>query len=160
MEIIEIMASPVFTCQPNDTLAVAAGLMWDHDVGCVPVIDERGRVVGMITDRDICMAAYTRGVALSQLDVAGAMSSSVLACSSRQTLAEAENIMRLGRVRRTPVIDDVGQLVGMISLNDLAREAMRQKGKKQRELRVEEVAATLAVVSEPRRTTDGVAGVQ
>jgi CBS domain-containing protein len=156
MEIIEIMVSQVFTCRPSDSLAAAAGLMWDHDVGCAPVVDDDERIVGMITDRDICMAAYTRGLPLSQIEVASAMSSSVLACSSRQTLVEAENIMRLGRVRRTPVIDDAGRLVGIISLNDLAREAMRQRGKKQRELGVEEVAATLAVVSEPRRTKDGV----
>jgi CBS domain-containing protein len=119
--ITEIMASPVFSCLPSDTLASVAGLMRDRDVGCAPVVDEGGRVVGMITDRDISAVAYTRGLPLSQIEVATAMSSTVLACSSRQTLAEAETIMRRGRVRRTPVIDDAGQLVGIISLNDLAR---------------------------------------
>ncbi|MBA3541520.1 MAG: CBS domain-containing protein, partial [Deltaproteobacteria bacterium] len=59
-----MMTRSVHTCQPTDTLAAAAKLMWEHDIGALPVVDQVGHVVGMITDRDACMAAYTRGDAL------------------------------------------------------------------------------------------------
>src|SRR6266516_685070 len=54
----EIMNREVRACRPSDSLANADRLMWDHDLGCVPVVDDQSTVMGMITDRDICMAAY------------------------------------------------------------------------------------------------------
>ena len=58
MKIKDVMTPNVRTCFMSDSLATAAQLMWDHDCGCVPVLSEDARVVGMLTDRDICMAAY------------------------------------------------------------------------------------------------------
>jgi CBS domain-containing protein len=65
MKIRDIMSQDVATCREDDSLDRAAQLMWDRDVGSVPVVDGEGRPLGMITDRDICMAAYTQGEALS-----------------------------------------------------------------------------------------------
>src|SRR5262245_6101900 len=61
MEVREIMSTDLETCRADDTLDRAARLMWEHDCGVVPVVDHEGTAVGMITDRDICMAAYTQG---------------------------------------------------------------------------------------------------
>jgi CBS domain-containing protein len=150
MKVFQIMTRRVFTCRPDDNLATAAGVLWDNDVGCAPVVERDGRVVGMITDRDICMAAYTRGRRLEEIDVGGVISRQLHVCAPDQSLAEAEEIMRLQRIRRTPVVDGEGHLLGILSLNDLAREAVQQKRRRDGETLHEEVTATLAAVSQPR----------
>jgi CBS domain-containing protein len=150
MNVFEIMTRRVFSCRGEDSLATAAAVMWDHDVGSLPVLDGGGRVVGMITDRDICMAAYTRGARLDDLRVDSVMSRRLHACSPEQSVAKAEEVMRLDRIRRTPVIDERGILLGILSLADLAREAVLQKRRRYGEPLDEEVTTTLAAVSEPR----------
>jgi CBS domain-containing protein len=150
MKVFEVMTRRVFSVHHGETLAKAAAIMWDRDVGCVPVLDDDGTVVGMVTDRDICMAALTRGVRLDEIDVASAMSRRVHACAPEQSLAEAEELMRLERIRRTPVVDREGRLIGLLSLADLAREAVHQRRRKHGEPMDAGVTNTLAAVSEPR----------
>jgi CBS-domain-containing membrane protein len=154
MDVFKIMTRRVFTCRPEDDLATAAALMWDKDIGSVPVLDDQGRVCGMITDRDICMAAYTKGLPLSQIQVGVAMSQPVHSCAPDHSVVEAETVMRARCVRRMPVIDAGGRLVGILSLNDLVREAARQRGRKGRELGGDEVTATIAAVSQPRHAPE------
>ena len=77
MKVEQLMSRDVKTCQATEMLNRAAQLMWENDCGCVPVVDEDGRAVGMITDRDVCMAAYTQGRLLDALPVASAMDSIV-----------------------------------------------------------------------------------
>lgn len=155
MNVAQIMKADVEICAPDDNLAAAASRMWDADIGCLPVVSADGRVVGMVTDRDICMAALTRGQALHQVPVSVAMSKQILSCSPEAALAAAEEIMRSGQVRRLPVIDSEGSLAGIVSLNDLARlagrEMERKKSEKNRDLSAQEVAATLAAISAPRQ---------
>jgi CBS-domain-containing membrane protein len=104
----------------------------------------------MITDRDICMAAYTRGARLAEIDVASVMSHDLHVCAPEQSVAEAENLMRLDQIRRMPVVDRGGTLIGILSLADVAREAVQQKRRPHGEPLDEEVTTTLAAVSEPR----------
>jgi len=151
VKISELMKTDVEICGPDDNLAAAASRLWDADIGCLPVVSTDGRVVGMVTDRDICMAAYTRGQALREIPASVAMSTDVLSCRPDATLIEAEQIMRSGQVRRLPVIDSDGSLVGIVSLNDLARLVEREGGRKNRGLSAQEVTATLAAVGAPRR---------
>jgi CBS domain-containing protein len=150
MNVFEVMTRRVFSCRPEDTLAAAAAAMWDHDVGCLPVVGDEGKVIGMITDRDICMAAYTRAARLDEVAIASVMSRRLHACSPEQTVSAAEEVMRLDRVRRTPVIDQRGRLLGILSLGDLAREAIAQKRRRYGEALDEEVTTTLAAVCQPR----------
>jgi len=158
MKVADLMMRTVHTCKPDDSLAAAAALMWDHDVGCAPVVDAGGHVVGMITDRDICMATYTRDTAPSRIDVASVMSRDIFSCSPKDALIEAEEVMRSHRVRRVPVIEDRGTLVGILSLADLALEAVREQAKRGRAVRGEEVTTTLAAVGEPRQPRQLVSG--
>jgi CBS domain-containing protein len=157
MNVFEVMTRRVFSCRPSDTLAAAAGAMWEHDVGCLPVVGESCEVVGMITDRDICMAAYTRAARLAEVDVASVMSREPHACSPDNSVAQAGELMRLDRIRRTPVVDARGRLVGILSLADLAREACHQKRRKYGEALDAEITTTLAAVSEPRPHRAGAA---
>ena len=68
------MTTTVRTCFTSDSLATAAQLMWDHDCGCVPVLNEDARVVEMLTDRDICMAAFFQAAPISEIKVSAVMS--------------------------------------------------------------------------------------
>ena len=157
MNVFEVMTRRVFSCRRGDTLAAAAAVMWEHDVGCLPVLGDAEEVVGMITDRDICMAAYTRGERLTDVDVASVMSRGLHACGPDESVAKAEELMRLDRIRRTPVVDANGRLVGILSLADLAREALHQKRCKHGEVLDAEITTTLAAVSEPRPHRAGAA---
>lgn len=145
------MKTDVEACALDDNLAAAAIRMWDCDIGCLPVLDGGGQVVGMVTDRDICMAALTRGQRLQDIPVSVAMAKEVLSCSPDATLVEAEEVMRSGQVRRLPVIDSDRSLVGIVSLNDLALLAGHEIGRKNRDLSAQEVTATLAAICTPRQ---------
>lgn len=147
MKIASIMTRDVQACRSADTLARAAQLMWDHDIGAIPVVDDNGHLVGIVTDRDACMAAYTRGQPLAAIPVADAMSTEVVACVKEANADEVERMMATAQVRRIPVIDATRRLIGIVSLNDLAG-AMRR-----REVTAVEVADTLAAVCEPHRET-------
>ena len=144
-----IMTRRVFVCKPEDTLEVAAKQMWDQDCGAVPVVDENGRLVGMITDRDICMAAYTSGLRLSEIVVRTAMSTDTVACRDNDALDAVQAKMRSKRVRRIPVVDSAGRPMGIVSLNDLARVAVNAGSSKSQDMSA--VAHTLAAICEPRR---------
>jgi CBS-domain-containing membrane protein len=147
----DLMTRSVRCCSPRDTLSAAARILWENDCGCVPVRDGEGRVVAMLTDRDICMAAYTRGRALADLRVSDAMSAELHAVGPEESLPRAQRVMQEQQVRRLPVVDDAGQLLGVLSLNDLVCEAVRDPSRRGRDgVSLEGVALTLAAVSRPR----------
>lgn len=150
MVIADLMSRNVATCNDDERLEVAARLMWDLDIGCVPIVDSSRRVVGMLTDRDVCMATYTQGKPPQQIAIREAMAHEVYSCLPDDNLAEVEEIMRRRRVRRLPVIDLDGRLVGLISLNDLARESVRQQSRAQKDLTSADVSTTLAAICQPR----------
>ena len=120
-----LMTKEVRACRPSDSLNQAAQILWENDIGTLPVVADDGsnRLVGILTDRDICMAAYTQGGSLSNLSVDFAMARSVKACTPMTTLEEAAHEMAEAQVHRLPVVDGSRQLLGILSLSDLAREA-------------------------------------
>lgn len=145
MKVRDIMTVAVYTCQPDTDLGTVAGLMWDHDCGFVPVIDASGAAVGLITDRDICMAAATRRLAPDRIAASQAMSQSVRACLPDDSVSEALEMMKHFKVRRLPVIDPHGYLAGVVSMNDITRAATSKKG-----LPAKDVVSTLAEICEHR----------
>ena len=112
MKVKDVMTTNVRTCFTSDSLATAAQLMWDHDCGCVPVLNAHGQVVGMITDRDVCMAAFFQGVPIGEIKVSTVMSRQLFDCTSDDDLSAAETTMREKKVRRLPVLNQEGRLVG------------------------------------------------
>jgi len=151
MRVEQLMTKQVKSCSPEDTLDAAARLMWDNDCGCVPVCTRDGldRAVGVITDRDICMAAMFQGKPLQDLRVSDAMCKKLHVCAPRDSLADAEKTMREARIRRLPVVDEQGALIGMIALADLAREAARERATAKQEITETEVGDTLAAICQP-----------
>jgi CBS-domain-containing membrane protein len=89
------------------------------------VVDEQGKPVGFLTDRDVCMAAYTQNKPLTELPVEGAMARTPVCCRVEDDLDSAAQLMREHRTRRVPVVDGNGILVGLLTLDDLACEAAR-----------------------------------
>jgi CBS domain-containing protein len=153
MNVEELMTRHVRSCRPGDSLNEAARIMWETDCGFVPVVEpEAGmRVVGVITDRDICIAAYTKGKTLREIPVRDVMAGSVRACAPDDRLAAAEEIMREAQVRRLPVVDESGRLVGILSLSDIARELARETGSSRKRVTGREVGESLAAISKPRQ---------
>lgn len=145
MKVEKLMMTAVRTCHPDDLASVAAQRMWEGDCGTVPVVDDASRVVGMITDRDLCMASYLEGKPLHDIAVNRAMSQEVWACRPEDDLSTAEKVMRKHRVRRLPVTDGEGLLRGILSLSDLSREAMKEVRDKPKKVDVSytDVAETL-----------------
>jgi CBS domain-containing protein len=145
----ELMQQNLSTCSPEDSLNQAAQIMWNRDCGAVPVVGSDGRVVGMITDRDICMATYTRGQAPGSISVESVMSKHLSTCSPNDTIGDAARLMAEKRVRRLPVTAG-GRLVGLLTLADIARD-LRRHGN--RVPACVALAHTLAEISEPRASS-------
>jgi CBS domain-containing protein len=149
MKVSQLMKQGVCSCNLNDSLNAAAQIMWEHDCGCVPVKDSEGRVVGVITDRDISMAAYLQGGPLRALQVSSSMGKGIFTCRPDDTIAQAEATMREHQVRRLPVVDGDGKLVGILSLNDIAIEAGHETERKKKEVTFAEAGQTLQAVCKP-----------
>jgi len=111
------------TCAPGDDLVHAAGLMRDRGCGALPVVDAWGKVVAMVTDRDVCLATAARDLPASRLRVGEVMSSQVHACREQDDVETALKVMSAYRVRRLPVCDDEDRLRGLISMDDIVRAA-------------------------------------
>jgi len=152
MKVEQLMTQDVRTCRPGDSLSAAAQLMWDGDCGCIPVVSDDGskRVIGMVTDRDVCMATHFRGRAPREVSVDEAMSTGVRAVGASEDLADAKAIMREAQVRRLPVVDEDQQLMGVLSLADLAQEADRKRKSKQSPITEQEVGDTLTAICAPK----------
>ncbi|MGH9324519.1 MAG: CBS domain-containing protein [Vicinamibacteria bacterium] len=153
MKVEDLMTTGVGTCRPYDGADQAARVMWEQDCGSVPVVDQDGRVVAMITDRDICIAALTQGRPIGEIRVSSAMSRKLWNCRPDDDVKDAEKVMRAHQVRRLPVVQVDGKLAGILSISDLARAAVSPKKEttRTRKKAVEpaDVGETLGAISVP-----------
>lgn len=150
MKVERLMSRNPKSCRPDHDLACAAQILWEDDVGCVPIVDSEGRAVAMLTDRDVAMAAYTQGLPLREIRVSQAMSQDLHTCSPTDSVAVAEETMRARQVRRLPVVASDGKLVGVLSMNDIAREAFREREMKKPDLDTREVLGAFASIGAKR----------
>ena len=147
--VADLMRSPAVCCHIGDTLHQAAQLMWERDVGAVVVVDEHDRPLYLVTDRDVCIGAYTQGVSLWQSRVESLEPQPIISCSAEAGVAEARRLMEERGVRRIPVVDAAGAVVGIIGLGDLIREAATAAPKNRtRGLTPAQLAQTLSAVYE------------
>lgn len=119
MNVNEFMTSSPRTIRGHENLAVAAAAMWQDDCGVLPVVDDADRVIGVITDRDICMALATRNRPASDVAVGEVIGRPPLTCASDDAIEKALDTMRSHQVRRLPVVDEYGRLQGILSVNDV-----------------------------------------
>jgi len=152
MKAEDIMTRNVMACRPEASLAQVAALMWDYDCGAMPVVDDSNRVTGMITDRDIAIAAATKGRRATDISVGEVMSGNVYACARDEDVKSALKTMRREKVRRLPVIGPDGKLAGILSFNDVVLRAEEGKGRQTPEISYDDVMSTFKAVCEHSRS--------
>jgi CBS domain-containing protein len=123
MKVKEIMTSDAKSVGLDTNLASAAEMMWKHDCGALPVTDGGGSVVGMITDRDICIAAATRSRSEGDITVREVLSKPLRSCSPADDVRSVMETMKTEQIRRLPVLSADGHLEGIVSLHDIAMQA-------------------------------------
>ena len=119
MRISEIMNSNVHTCAPSMSIRQCASIMRDEDIGFMPVVGDDGKIVGTVTDRDLCIRALADGKI--DLTVGDIMSRGVVCANENDELDAAEQKLADAEVSRLPVVDGTGRPIGVVSLYDIAR---------------------------------------
>lgn len=119
MKVQDVMTSPAHSCSPEASLAAAARTMCDYGCGALPVLDNAGRPAGILTDRDVCRAVAVGNRFAAAIRVREVMTSNPATCSPGMPLADALELMAVRRIRRLPVVDAQGRLVGIVSLSDI-----------------------------------------
>jgi signal-transduction protein with cAMP-binding, CBS, and nucleotidyltransferase domain len=120
MRLIDLGTSPAVVCDPHATMRQVARKLAENDVGSVVVVDERDRLVGMVTDRDLVVRGLATG-ALPDTPIATVMSHDVVSVSDTASPVDAARQMAVRRCRRLPVVDVAGHVVGVVSADDLVR---------------------------------------
>lgn len=147
MRVLEIMMGTPYFCHPESNLGEAAELMWKGNCGFLPVVGSEGNVVGVVTDRDICIALGTRGRPPGEVVVADVMLKKVYSCAPEDDVRVALGTMRDGRVRRLPVVAKEGRLVGVISVDDVLLRAETASVGKAGRVSAEEIVSALRAIS-------------
>jgi CBS domain-containing protein len=122
MKVKDIMTSELRTCAPETSAAAAAQMMWDADCGILPVVD-REQLIGVVTDRDLYIALATRNRLASDLRVGDVASVAVVTCGPDDEIHRVLEAMKAHRVRRLPVVESNGAILGIVSIDDLVRAA-------------------------------------
>ncbi|HLQ37926.1 MAG TPA: CBS domain-containing protein [Planctomycetota bacterium] len=147
MKIQDLMTKNPYCCRADDNLTAVARILWERDCGCVPVLDAKEQLVGIVTDRDVCMAAYTQGKRLDEIALRAVMTRHVTTVQPTDEVGVAEQKLAGSQVRRLPVVDQRGKVVGLLAINDLLRAAAAGGGKAGA---CERLVSTLAVIGVPR----------
>jgi CBS domain-containing protein len=122
MRVKDLMTKTPFCCTDKHTIQHAASLMKSHDVGAIPVVTscEEGKLLGIITDRDICIKAVATDQGTCAFEVSEVMTKSPYACHADDSIEACEALMEQHQIRRIPVVDDKGICVGIVSQADIA----------------------------------------
>ena len=151
MKVEKIMTSNPHVCHPQDKVCQALTIMKDYNCGAVPITDGVGgmHLVGILTDRDIALKMCDEEKTCKDFNVESCMSKTVYYCHPDDDIQEVEKMMKQHKVHRIPVTDQEGQLKGIVSLSDLAREAQREKFGGSRELPERELAEIIEEIDAP-----------
>ena len=137
----DVMIPDARACRPDQNLAEIAEIMWNARCGALPILDTLGHVTGMITDRDICIALGTRNQRASDIHVSDVAAPRYFACAAEDDIHAALKTMAAQEVRRLPVVDKNGNLVGILSIDDVILHA-----KARSQMNYTEVMATLKAI--------------
>ena len=123
MRVEEIMTKDVCSCSPGMNAATAAELMWNRNCGSLPIVEDGGRVVGIVTDRDLFLALGTSNRRPDELSLGEIMNKDLALCNPDSDARNALRTMAQRQVRRLPVVDETGTLKGVLSLADITLRA-------------------------------------
>jgi CBS domain-containing protein len=138
----EVMTREPACCEPGDAISRVAGLMKQHDVGAVPVVDAMNsrKLIGIVTDRDIVVKVLAGSGAADQATVRDAMTADPASCREGDDIETAVKLMSERQVRRMPIVDESGRLSGIIAQADVATRVNRDQA----------TGALVEAISEPR----------
>ena len=146
MKVKKLMKKGVGFCNPQDNLTDAARVMWQKDCGVVPVVDEDKKIVGMITDRDICISVASREQKASEIKVSELVNGKkVISCSPDDKVEDALKKMKRKAIKRLPVVEKKGRLVGILSITDVLLASDKKKSLRKK------VLSTLKAIGKPHR---------
>ena len=144
MKIKQLMTKNTNSCQPADKLIKAVEIMRQNDCGAVPVVDENEKVVGMITDRDICLAVADTGSKISQIKVEKLMTKKIISCSPDDKIEDALKKMRKNQLKHLAVTGKDNKIVGILSVTDVLISVRKDKKLKKK------IYKTLEAIFQPR----------
>ena len=146
MKVKDVMMMTPYACHLETNLGAATELMWRGNCGFLPVIDSTGRIKGVVTDRDICIALGTRAVPCGEVRVDEVMRKDMFTCVPEDDVHDALQVMRDGNVRRMPVVNSDMKLVGVLSLHDVLLRAEPSHPGREPELSCDEVVRTYRAI--------------
>ncbi len=150
MKVADVMTkSPVY-CSPETNLAAAVEILWNRDCGILPVVDSNQKLVGVATDRDMCVALGTRNRLPSEITIKDVASGKIVACKPEDDVRNALQTMAEARVRRLPVTDAEGKLQGVLSMDDIVLHTETKGVRRDSEISPEDVINTLKSVFTPQ----------
>jgi CBS domain-containing protein len=123
MKVRDVMMRTPASCTPEMNLGAVVEIMWNRNCGFLPVVDRDCRVQGVVTDRDVCIALGTRNRLPGDIAVAEVARSQFHSCRPDEDIHAALQAMQKLGVRRLPVVDGQGALLGVLSMDDLVRHA-------------------------------------
>jgi CBS domain-containing protein len=142
MKVREVMSQNPACCTPDDSAQTVARIMRDRSVGAVPVVaDYQSRIlIGMITDRDFCCSVVADGLDPKTTTIQRFISANPISCRDGENIERCERLMQNHQVRRVPVVDEKGSVIGIVSQADLGLHD-----------KPERVSRTVAEISRPDR---------
>ena len=143
MKVKDVMKSDVGFCAADDSLMRAAELMRSRDCGVVPVVDEEKRVVGMLTDRDLCLAVVARNRKASDVKCGELLGGRLIVCAPEDKLEDALRKMRKHQIKRLAAIGRSGEIVGILTVADVLLAVRKDKNLKKK------IYATVRAISKP-----------
>jgi len=142
MKVKDVMTGNPSVCELNESLAEAAKTMWQTDCGVLPVLKDGREVVGLITDRDICMAIAMRDCNPAAVSAEEVITGEVYSVAPEDEIQNALQLMQQHQVHRLPVIGPEGEIEGMLSMNDVVLEAREANGDQPWEIAYADVVNT------------------
>jgi CBS domain-containing protein len=142
------MGTPA-TCGLGTNLGAAIEILWNRNCGILPVVNAENQVVGVVTDRDLCIALGTRNRLPGEIAVADVVSGKLFSCKPDDEIQSALATMAQQQVRRLPVIDAEGKLKGILSMDDVTLHAESRTSGKHPELSFDDVTVTLKKLYAP-----------
>ena len=146
MKVQDLMNPDVQYADNFASVADVIVIMEKFDCGAVPILNQQDKVIGMITDRDICLALGPRPIPAAGIAITDILSRKVFACGPEEDIAAALETMKKKKVRRLPVIDTLGRLVGILSMDDIVLRAEPEKADEKSDLGYGRTVKTLKAI--------------
>jgi CBS domain-containing protein len=144
MKVKDVMKTDVGFCSSEDSLMKAADVMRSRDCGAIPIVDENRKVVGILTDRDLCLAVVARNRKASDVKTGELISGKLVVCAADDKLEDVLRKMRKHRIKRLVAVGSEGELTGILSLSDILLSVDKDKDLKKK------VFSTQKAIYKPR----------